>query len=419
MVSRACHIDHMDRAPHSTFFTQTRSNSTHQIGLDTLAIAHFILSNNMDPSGNKATEGQMLVVETAIPLFRSNDDISVGSMPDLLPRGEAFEEDDDDDLEYGGSQLDEENEDEIDHDAIDWTVKRDGAIMGLLVGCFIQFASLGARFMLTAVFLKNQELVITRKNLVELSLGWSFLTSTMGVGILFAVGSLMSKGSVLDSKLVENWRSNLELSFAIGALSSVCLAWSATDLVLGVPGHAFESVLIWLAAIAWAKLGAMVSHYWSNRSQQTTDDDLKQSLLTKVEKEEKTSNPRIAHLVNGFLVGCFIQFSSLGANFLLQAIFNEGIKGKNGNLSGEVITFSLIWSVATSAMGVAILVLMRNVLNAVCVKIESMECSYSLGAILGVNLSWIVTDCILGYASLPSWWHWILVIGSLVCGAFL
>lgn len=370
----------------------------------------------MDPSGSKINDSPVLDVETAVPLFRSTEVLTEAVSFDPIPHGKAFDEDEEG-MTSGGSESSDSSE-LMDEKTVEGLVRRDGFLIGLITGCFIQFASLGARFLLTAISLKSDDLVISRQNLVELTLGWSFITSTMGVGILYGIGSQMSRGN--KSEKVEGWRNSMELAFAVGALSSVCLAWTVTDFLLKVPNHATESVLIWLGAIAWAKVGSVLSNYWSSRSDPEELDELRESLLKTIEEEEQEGEAcRMTNLVNGLLVGCFIQFSSLGANFLLQAIFQNGIKSVSGKLSHEVVLFSLGWAVVTSAMGVSVLILMRNILRTVSAATVKMESSYSMGAILGVNLSWILTDCLLGYTSLPSWWHWILVVGSLASGALL
>ena len=62
----------------------------------------------------------------------------------------------------------------------------------------------------------------------------------------------------------------------------------------------------------------------------------------------------------GFLIGFFIQFSTLGADFLLLTLSGEKITARSKQ---DVIVFSLLWSFFTSAMAIVILAFLRNMVS--------------------------------------------------------
>lgn len=259
--------------------------------------------------------------------------------------------------------------------------------MGLLVGCYIQLSSLGGNFML-------HELGCQR--VVTFSLAWSFFTSGMGVSILYYLGQLLPS---------EKHRISIECYFAMGALLGVCLSWIVTDFTLGVTDkHMIQSMLTLCGALAWCQL--MTCGYQRVPSAIACDEDdesevsgLSKPLLAK-------SNPSRDHarvsMIMGWIIGLYIQFSSLGANFMFDMLF-----GSAGTRQGMIL-FSLVWSICTSSMGGLLFALVRSIAP----HIHRMEGWYCGGALLGVNLAWIVTDLVLGVNG-----HIVYSLGSLLLTA--
>jgi hypothetical protein len=125
-------------------------------------------------------------------------------------------------------------------------------------------------------------------------------------------------------------------------------------------------------------------------------------------------------IVLGVLVGFYIQFSSLGANFLLGTMTAESISASSLRLilsgipDNEKYTFffSLIWSTVTSGMGIMILVVVRKLIylayktatterqrlasaHIIRDAVVQLECSFAVGALVGVNSAWVATDLML------------------------
>ena len=287
-------------------------------------------------------------------------------------------------------------------------------LLGLLVGFFIQFSSLGANFLLTNLDGPNENhegLVASRQRVIIFSLCWSFFTSTMGVLILLFLRNLIN----LASREVISWtfqdRSilNIECFFAVGALLGVCVAWTCTDILLGFNAHIYHSLLTLIVALVWCKV---VTYCYEGTAASQTESKLTQlsePLLEKDGLDDAISlqwHFKCSSMALGLLIGFFIQFSSLGANFLLYTL-NEHTP--TWSISKEkTIVFSLVWSFVTSAMGVAILICMRSLVIMTSSVVQHslteklvvhMECFFALGALIGVNIAWIATDTFLGMQS--------------------
>jgi hypothetical protein len=123
----------------------------------------------------------------------------------------------------------------------------------------------------------------------------------------------------------------------------------------------------------------------------------------------------------GVLIGVFIQFSSLCANtyyyvlLLIVRNTNQEVEATSSSVSSITTaetsmtwTFSLLWSVLTSSVGVILLLTLRALVIAtincysdvskriVSSLIRNMEHSVASGTLWGVSLAWIATDAILG-----------------------
>jgi len=262
---------------------------------------------------------------------------------------------------------------------------------------------------------------------------------------------------------------HLECYFAVGTLAGVCGAWTLTDLLLGFRNHVWHSLVTLVLALLWWKLvsrfvlraattsgsstrynrdGHDNSRHGKGEDDDTVDTDL--ILCTARDDDHDTDNDDYDSFVDrivttttmttatttsaeassfssyvlcslslGLVVGFFIQFSSLGANFVLSNW--QGSENRSGGKipllpdDKHVVAFSLAWSVLASAMGVLVLILARGL---VCMVLQQqqprqwedssesfplpykfllrLEAFFAIGALLGVNAAWIGTDLVLG-----------------------
>ena len=113
---------------------------------------------------------------------------------------------------------------------------------------------------------------------------------------------------------------------------------------------------------------------------------------------------KMSSLVLGLLIGFFIQFSTLGANFLVITLWGEEVVTKS---KSDIVIFSLLWSLFTSAMAIIILGFLRNLVTISYSSLRReedileemilhMECRFVVGALVGVCLAWTMTDLLLG-----------------------
>jgi hypothetical protein len=131
-------------------------------------------------------------------------------------------------------------------------------------------------------------------------------------------------------------------------------------------------------------------------------------LLEEDEKEQHQPVPKLddtmfrkfkaSSLVLGLMVGFFIQFSTLGANFLMITLWGEDVMTKSKH---DIVVFSLVWSFFTSAMAIVILGFLRNIITTVTTQdvdelVLHMECRFVVGALIGVCFAWTATDMVLG-----------------------
>jgi hypothetical protein len=145
------------------------------------------------------------------------------------------------------------------------------------------------------------------------------------------------------------------------------------------------------------------------------DDAKNEPLLARPQKKTDESSRRLddillarfklSALLMGVLVGFFIQFSTLGANFLVINIWGEDILNKSRN---DIVCFSLIWSFFTSAMAILVLAFLRNIVSIAYVSVMQksqamveemvlhLECRFVVGALIGVCTAWTITDALMG-----------------------
>ena len=131
----------------------------------------------------------------------------------------------------------------------------------------------------------------------------------------------------------------------------------------------------------------LLKHQTSDEEQQTT--------------QEQHASIKTSSLLLGLLVGFFIQFSTLGANYLVVTVWGEDVLNTSKN---EIITISILWSLFTSSMAIVILAFLRNVILVSYRGVEMdhvvlhVECRFVVGALVGVCSAWAFTDYMLGMA---------------------
>jgi hypothetical protein len=134
-------------------------------------------------------------------------------------------------------------------------------IIGLIIGCFIQFSSLGANFVMTSMFGYD---VFFMKEFLIVSLIWCFVTSIMGVCVLLFLRSLVVTSFYATTVVNESFKAKedfiagliqrVEYYFAIGALIGVCVCWTVTDMFLGMKAHVVHSLVTLLVALVWCRI---------------------------------------------------------------------------------------------------------------------------------------------------------------------
>lgn len=156
--------------------------------------------------------------------------------------------------------------------------------LGLLVGFFIQFSTLGANFLLLTLW--GQDVINTsKKEVIVFSLLWSFFTSFMAIvvlGFLRALVSMVFRGSNPnkehddekdkhssqtqeqqeqeqeqhdnDESILEELVLHMECRFVVGALIGVCFAWTMTDVLLGMKAQIIYSIMTLIIALLWCKV---------------------------------------------------------------------------------------------------------------------------------------------------------------------
>ena len=316
-------------------------------------------------------------------------------------------------------------------------------VFGLVIGCFIQSSSLGANYILMILFRRDsREMAQHQSALVTFSLGWSFLTSLMGILMLLILRSLVASAArglnqnnvlagrpTVFSNTQQSLVAFLEFPFAFGALAGVCLSWAAIDITLGLRSHAYNS----LYTLVFAYVGKVVFEAFSPKTPLEKDDEedeLNTEELIKASRKESedvvveiNKEFKVKGLLTGLLVGFFIQFSSLGASFLIDALARGTDAAPMMLTKQRLLFFSLGWSFVFGTMGVAILLLLRFLVGIVCDRIlcethesedeledeeeetvdrwsMSLEFFFAVGCLVGVNVAWLITDLGLGLNAL-------------------
>jgi hypothetical protein len=131
--------------------------------------------------------------------------------------------------------------------------KRSSLFLGLMVGFFIQFSTLGANYLVISIW-GEEVLSSSKQDIVIFSLLWSFFTSTMAIVILAFLRNLVSSTYSRESPELDDMILHMECSFVVGALVGVCVAWAATDVILGMSAQIVYSLVTLVIALAWCRI---------------------------------------------------------------------------------------------------------------------------------------------------------------------
>jgi hypothetical protein len=322
------------------------------------------------------------------------------------------------------------------------SIKIKSFVIGILLGLLMQFSTLGANFLastckVTGTTVKGGHHYESMMfpHVSEWNFLWSAFTSGLGLAVMLLLRVIVAG---IDSKqnpvLIY-----MEGFVSVGALVGICVAWIMVDYVLKVNGHLVLSLVTLGGSLVWYKVLAVLQ--LRRVKTDTTRSDMKEPLLPHFKEQitdldVATSLPRVNVLGTtlGFVVGVFIQFSSLGANFILQIIRNmhneEQIsqsflsvsiyylsKATNENRE-RLVLICFVWSFLTSLIGIVLLLALRFVVSNIILianldktsvptfiaksqdkLIVQLECFYAFGTVLGLNTAWACTDYILGLDS--------------------
>ena len=142
-----------------------------------------------------------------------------------------------------------------------------------------------------------------------------------------------------------------------------------------------------------------------------SDDKATQTTHT---AQERLYMPALGHfkscsLILGLLVGFFIYLSTLGAEFVGVMLWGREILNKSNH---ELIAFSLMWNFITTMIAIVILSSMRRLVSIVFLSsvsnkrtnteevlselLSCMEGRFAVGALVGICVSWNITNFVLG-----------------------
>jgi hypothetical protein len=134
--------------------------------------------------------------------------------------------------------------------------KRSSLLLGLLVGFFIQFSTLGANYLVISIF-GDDVLTSSRSDILLFSFVWSFFTSALAILLLSFLRNIVTSSYATgdhEEDEIDDMVLHMECRFVVGALVGVCMAWSATDIVLGMSGQIVYSLGTLAVALAWCKV---------------------------------------------------------------------------------------------------------------------------------------------------------------------
>jgi hypothetical protein len=131
-------------------------------------------------------------------------------------------------------------------------------LLGLLVGFFIQFSTLGVKLLVLSIW--GEDIVQSKTKTFFFCILWSFFYSAMAFVIFGFIRNLVtitySAGGGRSNDFLEYMLFHMEFHFIAGALVGINLAWTVTDLVLGMsaplaPVYSFGGLAV---ALLWVKI---------------------------------------------------------------------------------------------------------------------------------------------------------------------
>lgn len=312
---------------------------------------------------------------------------------------------------------------------------------GLLVGIFIQFSSLGANYYVTATATVAQgsgsdNHYDTMKTLI-FSLLWSLLMSTVGVLWLWLLRTLLITTANHTSNQIGTQHQHQQLLLVLhsletlamtGMFTGISVAWMVTDLALRVNDHFFFTSIGTAAIFVFCRQlilkGSRTEHTTPLLSRQcdvelssfcNDDEDDGPDDCNRHHHDEHIITQGKNHsfrlqcisLCLGSLVGLLIQCSSLGFSFVVQQLYRYEDNFEQQQQEPSIHAMSLIWSLVTSIMAIALLLLLRALLlltqrydndtataSAPAIVLQA-ECFFAIGAVLGLNSAWVLADYLL------------------------
>lgn len=264
--------------------------------------------------------------------------------------------------------------------------------IGVLTGLWVQWSSLGGNLLLT-----------DSKDAEILSVVWSCATSALGIAVLALLRSVLL---IADPYLEDDVLLSYESHFAMGALTAVCGGWIVTDSLLGYDTSLGASLVGLLAALAWCKLltSCFRSSSSSHRRCESKSDGertLEEPLLVQ-ENEEKAAQAayhdfrvhRCKTVAIGCFVGIFVQLASMGMNYMVQTMQPA---------TWLLFPVSIAWSMFIAGMSASLLYLLRRLVllhsrgsDQTQHLVWAMESYVSVGALMGVNVAWVLARTALG-----------------------
>ncbi|CAB9497118.1 expressed unknown protein [Seminavis robusta] len=162
-------------------------------------------------------------------------------------------------------------------------------LIGACCGIFVQLSTLGANFLLVAMWGDDVLAQRSPEGAMAFSLAWSFFTSCMALLVLALLRGMIT--TILDANSVmdgtperDTLMMTVEVRYVVGALVGVCFAWTCTDLLLGMQSLAFYSLGTLVVALVWSR--AMI---WCFVTQ--SDDDAEEVTKDQQESDSATCGP--------------------------------------------------------------------------------------------------------------------------------
>ena len=159
--------------------------------------------------------------------------------------------------------------------------------LGVLVGVVIQLSTMGANFLVLTLHEKDNESdpssnsYPSSKNIIIFSFLWSLFTSSMAFIFLGFIRSLIKVGydKISPSHISEEESNaeideiilNVECRFVVGAMVGVCMAWTVTDLILGLKAQIFYSIIVLATALVWCQI---MMKFFSRKTKSTAQRDV-------------------------------------------------------------------------------------------------------------------------------------------------